>query len=358
MSFLNSSLRQSILKNLTFLFAAFALSIQASATVAAAPLGADIAGGKDHPLLQRYTDSWLAAYQQVAFDGTTFPTSLTLGHQNEFASPVLVEGKITRLLYVAPLGKSAREIHRNYAQALTSAGLKPLVNCTPQEAACENLSFGLEERYRQVKEADFQAGRDKFPPESPEYSALQRLGGPNMLGAEDKYFTYGTLSRNGDTTHLLISTGKIYASDVIATYVEIAEPKPMLTGQVTVNVDALQSSLKADGKIALYGIYFDTGKAEVKAESDQQLAQIAELLKNDPSLRILLVGHTDNQGTLENNLALSQKRASSVATELTQRYGIEKNRITPKGVANLAPVAANSTESGRAKNRRVELVLP
>ena len=80
------------------------------------------------------------------------------------------------------------------------------------------------------------------------------------------------------------------------------------------------------------------------------------LLKDQPTLKLLVVGHTDNVGTFSFNLDLSQRRANSVVNELVTRYEIGKNRLTPFGVSFANPVASNKTDEGRAKNRRVELV--
>lgn len=324
----------------------------------AATWATDVAGGKDHPLIQRFTNSWLMAYQQKAFDATTFPGKLGLDSGNRFLTPVTVEGAITRLDYFAPLGKTPLEVHRNYEQALAAAGFKPLLACTPRIKGCYDMLFGLYDRYQGMKQADFEANRDRYASSPEMYRQMGGLGGVNMLGTEDNYFTYGTLSREGATVHVLLSTAKVYNTDFTATFIEIAEPRAMTGGQVTVNAQALQNGLKNDGRIALYGVYFDTNKAEVKPESKTQLDEIARLLKGQPTMKVLLVGHTDNQGALDANLSLSQRRAQAVADALAKGYGIDPSRLLAKGVANLSPVASNSAESGRAKNRRVELVLP
>lgn len=73
---------------------------------------------------------------------------------------------------------------------------------------------------------------------------------------------------------------------------------------------------------------------------------------------MLVVGHTDNQGTVDANISLSQRRAQAVVEALAKGHGVDANRLAARGVANLAPVASNTTEAGRAKNHRVELVLP
>ncbi|MDR3371254.1 OmpA family protein [Rhodoferax sp.] len=131
----------------------------------------------------------------------------------------------------------------------------------------------------------------------------------------------------------------------------------MLGGQVTVDAAALKKGLQSDGKIALYGIYFDTAKAVLKAESKAQLDEIAKLLRQQPALKVYLVGHTDSEGGLDANLALSQQRAQAVADALIRQYQIDGKRLLARGVANLAPVASNDADAGRARNRRVELVV-
>ena len=114
--------------------------------------------------------------------------------------------------------------------------------------------------------------------------------------------------------------------------------------------------MQADGKIALYGIYFDTGKAVLKPESQAQVDQMVALLKAQPTLKVYLVGHTDSEGALDANLALSQQRAQAVVDALV-RAKVDAKRLNARGVANLAPVASNAADAGRARNRRVELVL-
>jgi outer membrane protein OmpA-like peptidoglycan-associated protein len=113
--------------------------------------------------------------------------------------------------------------------------------------------------------------------------------------------------------------------------------------------------ITADGRIALYGILFDTDSATIRPESEATLAEVAKLLQVTPSLKLLVVGHTDTQGSFSYNRSLSQHRAESVAANLRAK-GIAADRLFPVGVSFAAPVASNASEDGRAKNRRVELV--
>ncbi|MBF6907360.1 OmpA family protein, partial [Acinetobacter baumannii] len=132
-------------------------------------------------------------------------------------------------------------------------------------------------------------------------------------------------------------------------YLEFVEGKPMEGGKVsaTLNAADLAKGIANEGKVAVYGVYFDTGKAEVKPESKPALDEMAKMLKQDPKLKVFVVGHTDNQGELAGNLALSQKRAEAVVKALAEGYKIDARRLSAKGTASYAPVASNRSEEGR-----------
>ncbi len=114
--------------------------------------------------------------------------------------------------------------------------------------------------------------------------------------------------------------------------------------------------LTRDGRVAVYGIFFDSDKANIKPESDDVIASIAKLLSDDPDLEIAIVGHTDAVGPHEHNLELSKMRANSVVSALATGHGIKRDRLFPAGAGFLQPVGPNNTEEGRALNRRVELI--
>lgn len=120
--------------------------------------------------------------------------------------------------------------------------------------------------------------------------------------------------------------------------------------------EAFAKEIGEKGKVAIYGIHFDTNKAEVKPESEPALKEVTRLLLQNPELKLYVVGHTDNVGKFEYNMKLSQARAESVVKELTSKFGVASDRVVPYGVGPLSPVASNKTEEGRAKNRRVELI--
>lgn len=106
--------------------------------------------------------------------------------------------------------------------------------------------------------------------------------------------------------------------------------------------------------MALY-LNFDTDKATLRPDAQPVLAEVLKLLLQSPDLRLAVQGHTDDQGTLAHNQQLSDARARTVVATLTQA-GIAPDRLTAAGFGQTMPVADNTTETGRAQNRRVELV--
>ena len=116
----------------------------------------------------------------------------------------------------------------------------------------------------------------------------------------------------------------------------------------------MQKQLDEKGKAVLY-INFDTDKATLKDNGKKVVSEIAKLLTNNKNLKLSIQGHTDNTGNATHNQQLSQNRAESVAKELAS-MGIASARLQSKGFGQDKPIADNSTEDGKAKNRRVELV--
>ena len=134
----------------------------------------------------------------------------------------------------------------------------------------------------------------------------------------------------------------------------VIEIKKMEKGPITAKDIKSQNSRL--GKAVIYGIYFDFGKAEIKPESGPTLREIAKFLKENPEIKLYVVGHTDNVGSLKYSMELSLERAKAVIEALVKDYAIEREKLRAFGVGFLAPVASNETEEGKAKNRRIELL--
>jgi OOP family OmpA-OmpF porin len=125
--------------------------------------------------------------------------------------------------------------------------------------------------------------------------------------------------------------------------------------EVTANASSLSDEINRNGHVAVYGIHFDTGKATIQADSENILGELVKLLQQNLELKLRVEGHTDNAGNATANQALSEKRAQAVVAWLVA-HDISASRLMAKGLGQTTPVADNSTEDGRAKNRRVELV--
>ncbi|SRR6266851_3768314 len=121
-----------------------------------------------------------------------------------------------------------------------------------------------------------------------------------------------------------------------------------------VTASDLADQINKTGRVAIYGIHFDTAKATIQSDSESVLQQIVQLMQENPALKLRVEGHTDNQGAAAANQALSEKRAQAVVAWLTS-HGVTASRLTAKGFGATKPVADNASEDGRAKNRRVEL---
>jgi outer membrane protein OmpA-like peptidoglycan-associated protein len=179
-------------------------------------------------------------------------------------------------------------------------------------------------------------------------NAIRKVGG-TILQSDPQRWVNGKIVKDGRETWAQIEkgNGKIW--------LRIVEKKEM-EQYIVADAAAFGNDIRATGHAAVYGINFDTGKSTIKPESAQAIGEIAKLLTADPSLKVFVVGHTDNVGGVDSNIKLSQDRAEAVLQALVRDHGISPARLRASGCGPFAPVASNDTEEGRAKNRRVELV--
>jgi OmpA-OmpF porin, OOP family len=179
--------------------------------------------------------------------------------------------------------------------------------------------------------------------------ALKKIGGKVVFDDNFNRVSTIVLQKEGKETWVEINS---YNNMYKQTIVE----KEIMKQEVVANAEAMGNDINTTGHVSIYGIYFDTGKSEIKPESDAAISEIAKLLRNNEALKLYVVGHTDNVGPFDSNMKLSKERADAVAKALSDKYGIATARLKPYGVASLSPVTSNDTEDGKAKNRRVELV--
>lgn len=294
---------------------------------ASGPSGAAAQGmvDQDHPLVKRYPGSEIMGGfgSQREFDEYELLIG-KLGGEEKYEKALSLQGKVTEFFYHNPEGRSVLEIYTNYEQALRKAGFQTLYSC--REAACGG---GKPKGYM---------GSGGWWDES----YLRRY-----LAAK--------LARPEGDVYVALTVEAQAAGMTGSHYLAIVEVKPMQTGMVAVDAAYLKDEIGRTGHVAVYGILFDTGKWEVKPESEPALQEVKKLLAADPKLKLYVVGHTDNVGALESNLDLSRKRAAAVVDVLVKKHGVAAARLAPAGVGPVAPVASNRSEEGRAKNRRVEL---
>jgi OmpA-OmpF porin, OOP family len=322
--------------------------------VPVAQLKPDVKGSRDHPMISRVEGARIAGFDQKEFDEYRLVTGTVTGYRDDGERwKVLeealndknsrrLEGKVWRLTYEIPKNRSTLEIIRSYQTELTKAGFKILYQCTNLECAGPL-----------PKEAPTTYGSNVH--HGALASLLMKRANFNVYGSfyDDQRYIAAQLSRaEGDiyVSLLAVSLAAPHAR------LDVIEVKPLKSSLVTVDAATLASEMSTRGSVAVYGIYFDTDRAEVKPESRQTLKEIATLLKQNGKLGLIVVGHTDNNGTHEHNLELSRRRAEAVVTALTSDFGVARSRLEAHGVGFLAPVAPNTSEEGRAKNRRVQLL--
>jgi len=308
-----------------------------TAALAQPALPPDAPGGKDHPLVGRYEGSRLTAYLQQDFASKSMLSSTLTRAANYKLAPANTttrEGRYTHLAYQAPFGRSSLEVFRNQLSRLTDQGFRTAFTC--EEASC--VDDPKQARYMSLSWSDT---------------------GEHKIGA-DRNIRYALLERDqaGTLITVAIRTAEHGAPNVgPRSVISVVESKAMETGKIVfVDASAMQASIDTSGRVALYGILFDTDKADIKPESKATLEEIAKFLRANPKLNLVVAGHTDAQGAFDYNVTLSKRRAAAVVSALVGQHGIAAARLTAFGAGMAAPVASNDDDAGRSKNRRVELV--
>lgn len=350
------------------LFVAVSTTVVFAQPVASIPT-ADRKGSKDSPLLKRYEGSFIVAYERKSFAEFTLPLSpiekvaperLTQ-QRNRVHEPKnkrALEGAYTRIAYLLPAERSPLEVVRNYQDEIKSKAGKVLFECKGAECG------GDPQRGLGGGGGDMSFASFLYPPERVTDAHGTNAYCAVMEHTTDQRYTAAELPQSG--AHVSVLAYAIVAPDRsdachafngrTVAVVDIVEAKDREKKMVTVDAGEMARSIGTTGRVALYGIYFDFNKADVKPESDSTLEQIGALMKQQAALKLLVVGHTDNVGSFSFNMDLSQRRAAAVVAALSTRFSVGKERLTPVGVSFASPVAPNKTDEGRAKNRRVELV--
>lgn len=274
----------------------------------------DAEGCKDHPLFTRMPSMHIYQCESLQFDLRKFPVG-QMGKGEEILKSVEVEGPLFWVQYALNDG------------ATPPSGLQILRNF---EAAAKKGGGTIEGQW---------PGWCK--------SMYDQEGMPNMGNGCTSFGLTLKFVRGGKETWVFLQASERDGSHQMT----ISEREAM---KQDVAVNEIADQLTKDGFVSLY-VTFDTGKATIKPDSAKTLDDAAAALKLTADLVIEVGGHTDNVGTADANLKLSQARAQAVMAALVER-GVKADRLTARGYGQTAPIADNRTEDGRAKNRRVELV--
>lgn len=284
----------------------------------------DLPGARDYPGIGRFAGSIITGYQAKDFDATRLQAAPF--KDGKATDQRRLEGRVTRIAYRTGPGPSILEVSRNFETQLAKAGFETLLACDVD--ACGGIPFS---------------------------ENVDGLPIPQMWvdGFNYRYYA-GRKTEDGRETYAAVmvssNNDQIYALLVVTQIGDLANKM--------VDAAAMAKGLGEKGHIALYGIYFDTDKAVIKPESKPTMDEIAKLLGGQPTLNVVIVGHTDSQGAYDYNMNLSRRRAEAVAAALVKDYRVPQARLRTAGVGYLAPVGSNASDDGRSLNRRVELVAP
>ena len=278
----------------------------------------DAEGCKDHPLFNRMPNYYLESCEEVEFGSMKFPVGAPDPNNENKIKMETVENKIMAFHYFLKEGAkpaSGLQIMRNFQNAAKQKGGIILGEyqgwCTGVYEFGNSVNDGL-------------------------------IPWPN--GCTNWSTTIKMVKGNKEIWMFVSQTDEGYN-------MVIAEKESM---KQDIQANEMFDALNKEGFVALY-INFETGKADIKPESQKIIDQIVQMLKDYPDLKISVEGHTDNVGTPQSNQILSENRAKAVMNAIIAK-GIDKSRLSSKGWGQTKPIADNNTEEGRAKNRRVELV--
>lgn len=296
-----------------------------------APLKAaerDIRGSKDHDLISRYGNSVIVGYRYRDYDAFRLPLSTPKRDRQEIRMDdyLDLEGRLTTITYKLQDQTSTLKVLRNFEHALKRGGFAELFQCAGKKCGTPGV---WDEVLGQVL---LNNGKQ---------TTIRYLAAKKVNGVKGVYVGVYVMETYA---------GKVFVG------LNVIESKVMQTGLVDINAKTLERQLTQHGKVAVYGITFDTDRAELKQESLKTLEEIKRLLEDKKNLKLYIVGHTDDTGSLEHNLDLSKRRADAVKQALVHDYGISAGRLLSFGAGPYAPVESNLNQDGQAKNRRVELV--
>jgi len=341
------------MKNFSIALLLIIFSLQLSAQDSICP---DVDGAIEHSVVKKYNNSCIIGYKESKFDAVRLPTATQIaGKETE---SITVEGKVIDMLFGIENTSRATvlEVQRNYEQALINSGMKVLFSCRNKNECFKYGNGNFFHNYPSLGDVDHLS---TFENQKLKYFRFALSGHHKNTDADEAYFiAQGQKLNTKYTIALLIRYNRSSwkgLTDNIFVFAKIIEEEVMDDNQVT--FESIDEKIKNEGKEVFDNIHFDFGSDNLTQDSYVIIEQISIYLNGNPNQKYFIVGHTDNVGSLASNLTLSQSRATAVVDALIQKYQVNPSQISAHGLAQLSPRAANTTEEGRALNRRVEVVL-
>ena len=315
----------------------------------------DATGAKDHPDFKRITGSEIIWYRASKFDELNVALErVEFDYDKQVFKKTKrdkAEGALTTIYYKLPADSTTLEAIRQYQAELKPAGYETLFTAE-NDKLDDGYGRFVEQTFPTAKKTDQLQYLHEFNKDEQRYAVLK---GKGKAGNETYVSIYAFRLDDVSTGFGKLTEAHKLAKGNVVARVDILETKAMDARMTAVKADEITSSIDTEGRIAIYGINFDTDKTDIKPESADSIAEIAKAIMGGKGT-YLIVGHTDNQGDLNYNQTLSLKRATAVTAALTGEYKIPADRVIPVGVGMAAPLAPNTNDKGRAKNRRVEIV--
>ncbi len=302
----------------------------------------DIDGVVEHPMIKRYPGQVIAWQHIENYQPYKVAVGPVTGYRT-ITDWIETEGRVTRTFYkYEGEDRSYAEVYKNYLDALKAEGFEILGEGMFVDRKGTAVGSG------QWMEVTFRANPANKPGAvGTMFSGTSSSGGAGAVVARKE--------RAAGTAYVVLYVEQ-HSSNYVGTLIDIVEVEAAETGLVVIDAEAIGSDLKEYGRVVLDGIVFDFDKATLQPQSKAALDAIAKYLNDNPKKSFYVVGHTDSKGTFAYNQKLAADRALAVADALKKDYGIASDRLEPHGVGPLVPTFSNSSDAGRDKNRRVELV--
>jgi OmpA-OmpF porin, OOP family len=299
----------------------------------------DIENSKDYPLISRFQGAVIEFYKETKWGDYKLPVNDK--GKIDWKNPQTLEGKVIRIQYTTSVDNNSEYVLQNFKAAFKKAGFTILI-------AIANEELGVSDRPH--------TWGDKYYVAGGYYNGLNNgkfgLGFEFPAWKNNHSFIAAKGKKDGKDIYAIIYT--VVCNNFTLLTQDVIEVEAVETGMVS--AENISKGIQTDGHIAVYDILFETGKSDIKPESQMAIKNVADYLNANTNKKFFIVGHTDNVGDFAANMALSENRAKAILNELVTKYTVKSEQLKAYGVSSLAPVANNSTEEGKTKNRRVDIV--